>query len=75
MKQPARWYWILLLVPYVWIVLAIPAVNTIRFHPWGLPFLFIWMLLGIPISSLCIGMVYVIDNRGRTEHPEKQETR
>jgi Protein of unknown function (DUF3311) len=63
MRRTTRLHWLLLFVPYTWDVLLIPWINTIRFHPFGMPFLFLWMLCGIVVTSLSIVTVYQLDRR------------
>lgn len=58
-----RWHWIGLLIPYLWDVAAIPWVNRVDYEPLGLPFLFVWMLVGIVVISGCIAVVFAIDRR------------
>lgn len=60
-----RKHWLLLLIPYLWSVLVIPLVNHIRFEPFGVPFLEVWMIAGVLVSSICIAIVYQIDKKRR----------
>lgn len=64
-RVPKHWLW--LLVPYVWDVLLIPFVNQVKIRPFGVPFLLIWMLFGVVLVSICLGIVYKLDvtSRGR----------
>lgn len=62
-RRPIRFHWFLLIIPYTWDVLLIPWVNTIRFQPLGMPFLFLWMLCGIIVTSLTIAIIHQIDKR------------
>ncbi len=59
-KFRARW---LLLVPYVWMVAAVPLVNKVDLAPGGVPFLAIWMLAGILVTSSSIGLTYALEQR------------
>ena len=63
-------YWLLLLVPYVWMVFLIPLANTIRVSVFGIPFLEVWMMLGVIIVSGSIGSVWVLDRRIRQRGKE-----
>ncbi|QSO50078.1 DUF3311 domain-containing protein [Alicyclobacillus mengziensis] len=54
-----------MLIPYLWSVLAIPLVNQIRVEPFGVPFLELWMMAGVLVSSVCVAIVYQIDKRRR----------
>ncbi|UOF88987.1 DUF3311 domain-containing protein [Fodinisporobacter ferrooxydans] len=60
-KKRVPKYWIFLLVPYIWDVLLIPFINTSKIHPFGIPFLLLWMLLGVIVVSIFIGVVYYLD--------------
>ena len=60
-----RKHWFTLLIPYLWSVLAIPLVNQIRVEPFGVPFLELWMMAGVLVSSVCVAIVYKIDKRRR----------
>lgn len=61
----ARRHWLLLVIPYLWIVFAIPLVNRIHYEPAGIPFLMLWMAAGVVVTSLSVGAVYSIDRRRR----------
>ncbi|WP_275294909.1 DUF3311 domain-containing protein [Amycolatopsis sp. La24] len=58
-----RWHWLLLVVPFVWCVAAIPLVNRIDYVFGSIPFLLVWMTAGVLIGSGAIGLVYAIDRR------------
>lgn len=58
-----RWHWLLLIVPFVWCVAAIPLVNRIDYVFGSIPFLLVWMTAGVLIGSGAIGLVYAIDRR------------
>lgn len=58
-----RWHWLLLVVPFVWCVAAIPLVNRIGYVFGSVPFLLVWMTAGVLIGSGAIGLVYAIDRR------------
>ncbi|WP_409183035.1 DUF3311 domain-containing protein [Amycolatopsis sp. VS8301801F10] len=62
-KAPRRWHWLLLGVPFVWCVAAIPLVNRIDYVFGSIPFLLVWMTAGVLIGSGAIGLVYAIDRR------------
>lgn len=66
-RRRFRKHWLLLAVPYVWSVLLIPWVNGVKAHPFGMPFLELWMLIGVILSSLCVGVVFAVDKRMRRE--------
>ena len=58
-----RWHWLLLAVPFVWCVAAIPLVNRIEYVFGSVPFLLVWMTAGVLVGSGAIGLVYAIDRR------------
>jgi hypothetical protein len=59
-KSHPRW---LLVVPYVWMVAAVPLINRVHLAPGGVPFLAIWMLAGILVTSASIGLTYTLEKR------------
>lgn len=68
--QPARprKHWWLLAIPYLWCIAAIPMVNRIDYVFGNIPFLLVWMIAGVVISSVCVSAVYLIDrSRGDLE--------
>lgn len=58
-----RKHWLLLLIPYVWCIAAIPLVNRIEYIFGNVPFLLVWMIAGVLLSSACVTTVFVIDRR------------
>ena len=60
MRRPHRW---LLLTPFVWQAGLAPLVNDVAARPFGLPFPMAWQMAGILLTSLAIGVVYVLDRR------------
>lgn len=56
-----RWHWLLLAVPPVWCIGAIPLVNRIDYVFGSIPFLLVWMTLGVLFGSAAIAAVYCID--------------
>lgn len=57
-RRPHR---ILLIVPYLWSVLAVPLVNTVHAAPLGVPLLLWWALAGVVVTTVCLGVVWRID--------------
>lgn len=62
-RSRRRWHWLLLLVPFVWCIAAVPLVNRIEFVFGSVPFLLVWMTAGTIVGSGCVGVVYLIDRR------------
>jgi hypothetical protein len=58
-----RW---LLLAPFAWQVGLAPLVNDVAARPFGLPFPMAWQMAGIVLTSVAIGLVYWLDQRGAT---------
>lgn len=56
-----RRYRLVLLVPYLWSVAAVPAVNTVHASPLGLPLLLWWVLVGVLVTSGSIALVWRVD--------------
>jgi hypothetical protein len=57
------WHRLLLLVPFVWCIAAIPWANTIAYAFGHVPFLLVWMAVGVVVGGAAIAVVYVIDQR------------
>lgn len=66
-RRRFRKHWLLLVIPYVWGVFLIPWANGVKTQPFGMPFLEVWMLLGVVVASICVGIVFIIDKRIRRE--------
>lgn len=60
--RPRRHWWLLVL-PYLWCIAAIPAVNRVGYVFGSIPFLLVWMIAGVIVSSGCIAAVYFVDRR------------
>lgn len=58
--RPRRHWW-LLVIPYLWCIAAIPAVNRVGYVLGNVPFLLVWMVAGVIITSGCIAVVYFVD--------------
>tara|TARA_B100000678_G_scaffold124298_1_gene104036 strand:- start:3535 stop:3792 length:258 start_codon:yes stop_codon:yes gene_type:complete len=58
-----RWHLLLLLVPFVWQVGAIPWINDITWDGLFLPFPMLWQMIGIVVATASIGAVYRIDRK------------
>lgn len=61
---------LLLAVPYVWSVLAIPAVGYVRVSPGGVPFLLWWMLAGVLVTFVSLAAVWRLDERSESQEDE-----
>lgn len=57
---------ILTLFPFVWTIGALPFVNTVKPIVFGLPFLAFWLVCTIPISFVCLSILYKMDS-GKNE--------
>ncbi|WP_326565661.1 DUF3311 domain-containing protein [Amycolatopsis rhabdoformis] len=58
-----RWHWLLLLVPFVWCVGAIPLVEKVEYLFGSIPFLLVWMTVGVLLGSAAIAVVFALDRR------------
>lgn len=56
-----RNHWALLIIPYIWCIGLIPVANNVEYVFGSIPFLLVWMTLGVLLSSTCIYIVYRID--------------
>lgn len=64
-----RW---LLVLPFVWQVALVPAVNDVAFAPGSLPFPMVWQLLGIVLTTVVLGVVFRLDRRAGVERDEAE---
>lgn len=63
-NPPARRrHWLLLAVPFVWCIAAIPLVNRVEVVFGNVPFVLVWMVIGVFVGSGAIYAVYAIDRR------------
>lgn len=62
-----RW---LLVLPFGWQVLLVPAVNDVPYAPFSIPFPMFWQMLGIVFASVVIGIVFVLDRRAGVHDDE-----
>ena len=62
-----RWSWVrvLLLLPFV-ALFWVPSYNTVAPAAFGVPFFYWYQLAWIIVSSLIIGLVYLVEHRGTT---------
>jgi hypothetical protein len=58
-----RWHWLLLVIPPLWCIAAIPLVNQVGYVFGSVPFLLVWMTAGVLVGSAAIAGVYVVDRR------------
>ncbi|MFI5615376.1 DUF3311 domain-containing protein [Amycolatopsis sp. NPDC051903] len=54
---------LLLLVPFVWCIAAVPWAGAVPYAFGHVPFLLVWMVAGVIVGSAAIGGVYFIDRR------------
>jgi hypothetical protein len=62
-KPMGRKHWWLLLIPYLWCIAAVPFVNRVGYIFGNVPFLLVWMIAGVLLSSACVTSVFLIDRR------------
>lgn len=58
-----RGHWWLLVLPYLWCIAAIPLVSRVDYVFGNVPFLLVWMIAGVLLSSGCVTSVFFIDRR------------
>jgi hypothetical protein len=54
---------LLLLLPFVWCIAAVPWAGRVSYAFGHVPFLLVWMVAGVLVGSAAIGVVYLIDRR------------
>jgi hypothetical protein len=64
-QEPALKHRWLLVLPFLWQIGLVPAVNDIAWRPFGLPFPLVWQLAGVVFASLIIALVHALDQRPR----------
>ena len=55
-----RW---LLLIPFLWQIVAVPVVNDVAWRHFSLPFPMVWQMTGILVTSAIIAFIFAIDRR------------
>ena len=55
-----RW---LLLLPFAWQVALVPLVDDVALRPFSLPFPMVWQMAGIVLTTIVVGVVFLIDRR------------
>ncbi|MDR6410344.1 DUF3311 domain-containing protein [Paraburkholderia sp. 22099] len=64
-----RYRW-LLVIPFIWQAGLAPVVNHVSWSPLGLPFPMLWQMAGIVLTSLLIGLVFMLDRAHGVEQEE-----
>ncbi|GAA3096146.1 hypothetical protein GCM10010464_69640 [Pseudonocardia yunnanensis] len=62
-KPGRRWYRLLLVLPFLWCIAAVPWAGHVPYAFGHVPFLLVWMVAGVLIGSAAIGVVYLLDAR------------
>lgn len=55
----------LTLLPFLWIILALPLVNSLEPRIGGIPFVAFWIQCGVVLTVLCIHTLYKMDKKKR----------
>jgi hypothetical protein len=63
MPTPRRTYRWLAVLPALFIVLGVPFANRLHIVVLGLPFLLLWMLASVLMTSAIMALVYTLDRR------------
>lgn len=58
-----RWHLCLLPIPFLWQVGAAPWANAVTMTIASLPFPMVWQMAGIVVTTIVLGIVYLIDER------------
>ncbi|WP_203964701.1 DUF3311 domain-containing protein [Actinocatenispora thailandica] len=53
---------LVLVIPYLWTVAAVPAVNLVHASPLDVPLLLWWALVGVLVTTGSIAVVWRLDN-------------
>lgn len=54
-------------IPFIWIILCLPWANRVEPTLDGIPFLAVWIQLGVLITSFCLGALYHYDKKHRKD--------
>lgn len=65
--------YILTAIPFIWIILALPFVNT--FHPqiFGLPFVAFWIQCGVVVTVICVHTLWSLDKKRDAAQAAKEK--
>lgn len=58
--RPYRW---LAVLPAVGMLGGVPFANRVRPYVFGLPFLLAWIVIWVVMTSLIMGLIFVLDRR------------
>ncbi|MFD6506427.1 MULTISPECIES: DUF3311 domain-containing protein [Bacillus] len=58
---------VLALIPVLCLVIGPVFANSVTPYVLGMPFLLFWVLLSVLITSLCMGLVYLLDPANKEE--------
>lgn len=50
-------------IPFIWIILALPFVNTVHPHILGLPFVAFWIQSGVVVTVICVHTLWSLDKK------------
>jgi hypothetical protein len=54
-------------LPWIGMLVLVPAANRVEPFVLGLPFLLFWIVLWVVLTAVCMSIVYRTDPRNRTE--------
>lgn len=58
---------VLFMVPFIWSVFLVPLANRETPYILGLPFLAFWELTGVVLVSVCIALLYYLDEKAEKQ--------
>ncbi len=61
---------VLTLIPFIWIIGCVPFINQVKPLVLGLPLLAFWPVAGIPVTFICLYLLYGIVQK--EEHDDKE---
>jgi Protein of unknown function (DUF3311) len=53
-------------LPWIGMLVLVPAANRVEPYVLGLPFLLFWIVLWVVLTAVCMSIVYLTDPRNRT---------
>lgn len=71
MKTPSFGALLLGLIPFAAVCLSVSAWDRVYPMVLGLPFNLFWLILWIPLTSLCLWAAYRLETRRNKDHPSR----
>jgi len=65
-----KWVKWLGLIPYIWLILLAPLINSVHHLVLGMPFLLLWTMAGVLVTSLVLYTMYMLEHKSWSEESE-----